>query len=138
MFFCSNLTRVFILGPTEGAARPVSLAKNRQSKKMASTVTVSQQFRAQLDILMSTLRNTSPHYIKCIKPNSTKTANLIQSEIVMQQLRYSGVLEVVRIRREGFPIRMQFLEFYTNYEILAAGKKGVYKPASECSEEEVC
>jgi myosin heavy subunit len=70
-------------------------------KKLASTVTVSFQFRSQLDILLLTLRATSPHYIKCVKPNSVKTRGVFDSNMVLEQLRYSGALEVVRIRQEG-------------------------------------
>ena len=66
--------------------------------------------------------STRPHYIKCIKPNGAKKPQLLEAALVMQQLRYSGVLEVVRIRREGFPIRVRFLDFYRNYEIFATGK----------------
>lgn len=69
--------------------------------KFAAAMTVSYQFRAQLDDLMKTLKQTKPHYVKCIKSNTTKSADVITPTIVMEQLRYSGVLEVVRIRREG-------------------------------------
>mmetsp|Transcript_24289 Transcript_24289/g.34812 ORF Transcript_24289/g.34812 Transcript_24289/m.34812 type:complete len:685 (-) Transcript_24289:302-2356(-) len=93
-------------------------ARNSGSTKMATTSTVSSQFREQLDSLMHTLRQTNPHYIKCIKPNSEKRPRCFDSDLVMQQLRYSGVLEVVRIRREGFPVRVSFLEFYNSYKIL--------------------
>ncbi|CAN0459421.1 unnamed protein product, partial [Laminaria digitata] len=40
--------------------------------QMSSTLTVSKAFRGQLQKLMSTLRATEPHYIKCIKPNNVK------------------------------------------------------------------
>jgi myosin heavy subunit len=94
----------------------------RASKKMAATQTVSFSFRGQLDKLMSTLRSTHPHYIKCIKPNALKAPNVFTAPLVMEQLRYSGVLEVVRIRREGFPTKVPFIDFYTQYTILAHGK----------------
>jgi myosin heavy subunit len=55
---------------------------------MAATVTVSFQFRNQLDLLMATLRATEPHYIKCIKPNADKKPGLFAASQVMEQLRY--------------------------------------------------
>lgn len=88
-------------------------------KKMASTVTVSFQFRSQLDILLLNLRSTSPHYIKCVKPNSIKQAGVFDAGMVLEQLRYSGALEVVRIRQEGFPISMSFTDFYSMFEVLS-------------------
>jgi myosin heavy subunit len=60
---------------------------------------------------MATLRKTVPHYIKCIKPNDMKQPNTIEPMLVLEQLRYSGFLEAVRIRREGFPIRSTFIDF---------------------------
>ena len=75
-------------------------------------------FRSQLSKLVATLTSTEPHYIKCIKPNSSKSATTANDELVLEQLRYSGVLEVVRIRREGFPIRLSFKEFHKRFEIL--------------------
>jgi len=99
-----------------------SSSSHSPTKRMASSSSVSQQFRTQLDALLNTLRQTEPHYIKCIKPNASKKQNVFDAMLVIEQLRYSGVLEVVRIRREGYPIRMKFIEFYRSYEIFAKGK----------------
>ena len=90
--------------------------------KMAATVTVSYQFRHQLKDLMKTLRATHPHYIKCIKPNGDKKPHEVVSPIVLEQLRYSGILEVVRIRREGYPVRVPVIDFYKTFEALGYGK----------------
>ena len=90
--------------------------------KMAATNTVTSVFRDQLNKLVNTLHSTEPHYIKCVKPNGSKTPGLANGALVLEQLRYSGVLEVVRIRREGFPIRLPFVEFHKRYEILCFGE----------------
>lgn len=103
-------------------------------KKMAASVTVSFQFRNQLDSLISTLRSTEPHYVKCIKPNAVKAVCSSVPSIVMEQLRYSGALEVVRIRREGYPTRMKFRDFYEAYELLS--RKRGWAPPDKCSEAE--
>ncbi|RYH20822.1 hypothetical protein EON65_22400 [archaeon] len=105
-----------MLGGGGGVPAPAPAAAG--GKKMAASASISNQFRLQLDNLMSTLRNTTPHYIKCIKPNTTKQPQNIDSVLVLQQLRYSGVLEVVRIRREGFPLRLSFAEFLLHYHLL--------------------
>lgn len=59
------------------------------------TVVSPSQTRAhrQLDDLVAQLGDTEPHYIKCIKPNSAKAPGGWSSALVIQQLRYSGVLE---------------------------------------------
>ena len=69
-----------------------------------------------------------------MQPNTLKTAGVFDAQLVMQQLRYSGVLEVVRIRREGFPSRASFMDFYKKYHLLAHGR-GWPSPA-ECSLEQ--
>jgi myosin heavy subunit len=70
-------------------------------------------------MLMETLDRTQLHYIKCIKPNNAKAPALFEAPLVMEQLRYSGTLEVVRIRREGYPARIGFRAFYDRFAILA-------------------
>ncbi|GMI14409.1 hypothetical protein TrLO_g2424 [Triparma laevis f. longispina] len=98
-----------------------TVAKKRGSAaktKLAASETVTSKFRGQLNSLVDTLTATEPHYIKCIKPNSSKSPTTANDELVLEQLRYSGVLEVVRIRREGFPIRMSFTDFHKRFEIL--------------------
>lgn len=83
---------------------------------------------------MSTLKTTHPHYIKCIKPNENKIPNKIVSPIVLEQLRYSGILEVVRIRREGYSIRIPVQEFYKTFQVLGAGNN--WARSNACTEVE--
>ena len=114
----------FLLKITDlSSSTPKPVNNVSPNRKMATSSSVSSKFREQLDNLINTLRSTQPHYIKCIKPNPNKSANLFQNDLVIQQLRYSGVLEVIRIRREGFPIRMKFIEFYDKYIILTMDKE---------------
>src|SRR3546814_905702 len=74
--------------------------------------------------LNTTYHTLSQHYALpiCNKPNNVKAQGTFASHQVMQQLRYSGVLEVVRIRREAFPTREDFRAFYAMFKILAWGK----------------
>ena len=92
--------------------------KRASQTQLAAKQTVTSKFRGQLDNLVDTLTATEPHYIKCIKPNGSKSASTANDKLVLEQLRYSGVLEVVRIRREGFPLRMGFGDFHKRFEIL--------------------
>ncbi|MCJ8732972.1 hypothetical protein PDJAM_G00217640 [Pangasius djambal] len=66
--------------------------------------TVSSQFRDSLHALMATLSASNPFFVRCIKPNMEKHANEFDPEVVLNQLRYSGMLETVKIRRAGFPV----------------------------------
>uniref|UniRef100_A0A674BKU8 Unconventional myosin-X-like n=1 Tax=Salmo trutta TaxID=8032 RepID=A0A674BKU8_SALTR len=69
--------------------------------------TVSSQFRDSLHSLMNTLSASNPFFVRCIKPNMNKVG-----QVVLNQLRYSGMLETVKIRRAGFPVRRTFDDFY--------------------------
>ncbi|XP_052263225.1 myosin heavy chain, non-muscle-like isoform X5 [Dreissena polymorpha] len=98
--------------------------------------TVAQLYKEQLSKLMATLRNTNPNFVRCIIPNHEKKAGKIDSPLVLEQLRCNGVLEGIRICRQGFPNRILFQEFKQRYEILTPnaiprgfmdGKKAVEK-----------
>ena len=80
--------------------------------------TVSQLYKDQLSKLMVTLRNTNPNFVRCIIPNHEKKAGKIDAPLVLDQLRCNGVLEGIRICRQGFPNRIPFQEFRQRYELL--------------------
>ena len=65
----------------------------------------------QLTNLMNTLNCTSPNFVRCIIPNHEKRAGKIDANLVLDQLRCNGVLEGIRICRQGFPNRILFQEF---------------------------
>ncbi|XP_029059993.1 myosin-9 [Monodon monoceros] len=80
--------------------------------------TVGQLYKEQLVKLMATLRNTNPNFVRCIIPNHEKKAGKLDPHLVLDQLRCNGVLEGIRICRQGFPNRVVFQEFRQRYEIL--------------------
>jgi myosin V len=99
-------------------ARPQAAAANRgpmgrgKVEKTRSINTIATTFKRQLAALESTLLSTRPHYVRCIKPNKLKSPNVFESHMILDQLLYSGVLETVRIRRQGFPYRQPYTEFW--------------------------
>ena len=90
-------------------------SKSRTKKKL---VTLGSSFRTQLNSLIDTLTSCQPHFVRCVKPNSAKVANEFESEMVVNQMRCAGLLEVCRIRRVGFPVRMPFDDFFSRYHHL--------------------
>lgn len=64
-----------------------------------------------LNKLMTNLRSTHPHFVRCIIPNETKTPGAMENPLVMHQLRCNGVLEGIRICRKGFPNRILYGDF---------------------------
>ncbi|XP_065805209.1 myosin-6-like [Labrus bergylta] len=87
-------------------------------KKGSSFQTVSALHRENLNKLMTNLRSTHPHFVRCLIPNETKTPGAMENPLVMHQLRCNGVLEGIRICRKGFPNRIQYGDFKQRYRIL--------------------
>uniref|UniRef100_A0A6G1SE90 Myosin heavy chain, non-muscle n=1 Tax=Aceria tosichella TaxID=561515 RepID=A0A6G1SE90_9ACAR len=90
----------------------------RTGGKMGMFGTVSQLYKNQLDQLLKTLENTNPNFVRCIIPNHEKRAGKICAPLVLDQLRCNGVLEGIRICRQGFPNRVPFQEYRQRYELL--------------------
>lgn len=85
-------------------------------------ISVASQFRASLQALVADLDRTQPHYIRCIKPNSSKLPGAFSSGEVLKQLRYSGMMEAIRIRREGYALREDHESFYNRFSVLLGTK----------------
>ncbi|XP_061726561.1 unconventional myosin-Va isoform X2 [Cydia pomonella] len=85
--------------------------------------TVGAQFRASLSALMATLSATTPHYVRCIKPNDTKQPFQFHPARAVNQLRACGVLETIRISAAGFPSRWLYQDFFNRYRLLCAHKE---------------
>ncbi|KAG9153857.1 hypothetical protein Leryth_005955 [Lithospermum erythrorhizon] len=79
---------------------------------------VASKFKAQLFRLVQQLETTTPHFIRCIKPNGKKVPGLYENETVLEQLRSCGLLEVVKIARSGYPTRLTHQEFTRRYGFL--------------------
>uniref|UniRef100_A0A8C1PPM1 Myosin, heavy chain 14, non-muscle n=1 Tax=Cyprinus carpio TaxID=7962 RepID=A0A8C1PPM1_CYPCA len=97
---------------------PVNFGAAGLKTKKGMFRTVGQLYKESLAKLMATLRNTNPNFLRCIIPNHEKRAGKLSPHLVLDQLRCNGVLEGIRICRQGFPNRIPFQEFRQRYEIL--------------------
>ncbi|XP_022817702.1 myosin-I heavy chain isoform X2 [Spodoptera litura] len=80
--------------------------------------TVVDTFRAQLQSLVDMLQATDVWYVRCIKPNENKEAGKYSEQLVLEQLKYLGMNEIVRIRRDGYPIHLPTPHFQARYRCL--------------------
>uniref|UniRef100_A0ACB8F646 Myosin-7B n=1 Tax=Sphaerodactylus townsendi TaxID=933632 RepID=A0ACB8F646_9SAUR len=101
-----------------GSSDEVRPGGKEKRKKAASFQTVSQLHKENLNKLMTNLRATQPHFVRCIIPNETKTPGVMDPFMVLHQLRCNGVLEGIRICRKGFPNRILYADFKQRYRIL--------------------
>lgn len=101
------------------AGRTGITGTNQQlGKARKQPLTVTAQFQQSLHSLMDTLNQANPFFIRCIKSNANKIPNKFDDETVQRQLRYTGMLETVRIRQAGFNVRLTYDEFIQLYRIL--------------------
>uniref|UniRef100_A0A669E0P2 Methyl-CpG binding domain protein 3b n=1 Tax=Oreochromis niloticus TaxID=8128 RepID=A0A669E0P2_ORENI len=113
---------------------PVANGSIRSGKRAAREhkLTVGFQFRQSLQMLMETLNSTTPHYVRCIKPNDLKEPFLFDPKRTVQQLRACGVLETIRISAAGYPSRWTYEEFFSRYRILLRGPQSQDQAQAAC------
>ncbi|XP_066573266.1 unconventional myosin-XIX isoform X2 [Amia ocellicauda] len=95
---------------------------NKEQKKTRGylkVITVVSKFKSSLDSLMDVLDSTTPHYIRCIKPNTACQPLAFEKEEVMAQLEACGIVESVKISAAGFPIRIPNAAFMKRYGLIA-------------------
>ncbi|XP_048878856.1 myosin heavy chain, fast skeletal muscle [Brienomyrus brachyistius] len=116
----SALKLLAFLYAAHGAGDEGGGGKKGGKKKGGSFQTVSALFRENLGKLMTNLRSTHPHFVRCLIPNESKTPGLMENFLVIHQLRCNGVLEGIRICRKGFPSRIIYGDFKQRYKVLNA------------------
>jgi myosin heavy subunit len=111
---------LFVLDDTP-ASGPGSPAPAPGRGKAAAKATLGGQFRNQLIGLVSNLRLTEPHFIRCVKPNHQKKPKIFDGQLILRQLRYAGLFEAIRIRKSGYAYRVPHDIFCHQYAILVDG-----------------
>ncbi|XP_054646752.1 unconventional myosin-IXb isoform X2 [Dunckerocampus dactyliophorus] len=105
----------FIVSLTLHDRTTKSLLHLHKKKKPPS---ISAQFQTSLTKLLETLNRAEPFFIRCIRSNAEKKEMYLDETLVLQQLRYTGMLETVRIRRSGYGAKYTFQEFLEHFRVL--------------------
>ncbi|XP_041647067.1 unconventional myosin-IXb isoform X3 [Cheilinus undulatus] len=114
----------FIVGLTLHDRTTKSLLHLHKKKKPPS---ISAQFQTSLTKLLETLNRAEPFFIRCIRSNAEKKEMYLDEALVVQQLRYTGMLETVRIRRSGYGAKYTFQEFIAQFRVLLPKKAAASK-----------
>ncbi|KAH0623885.1 hypothetical protein JD844_007070 [Phrynosoma platyrhinos] len=101
-----------------GSIRHLGVEPLKGSDTTKRLSTLGGQFKQSLEQLMKILGNCQPYFIRCLKPNDYKKPMQFDRELCIRQLRYSGMMETIRIRKAGYPIRYSFEDFFERYKIL--------------------
>uniref|UniRef100_A0A8C3TQ67 non-specific serine/threonine protein kinase n=1 Tax=Catharus ustulatus TaxID=91951 RepID=A0A8C3TQ67_CATUS len=118
----NNLTRQLVTHPL---TKTGNLAHTKSKTTISYQMWTSQKsinlitfFQYSLMDLLSKMVVGQPHFVRCIKPNNDRQANKFDKEKVLVQLRYTGILETARIRRQGYSHRILFANFIKRYYLI--------------------
>ncbi|CAD0194743.1 unnamed protein product [Chrysodeixis includens] len=118
--------------PTSGDVRERFNSRGLASQSRAQQ-TVSTYFRYSLMELLQKMVSGTPQFVRCLKPNDSRSPKHFDSAKILKQLRYTGVLETIRIRQNGFSHRLTFEDFLKRYGFLAFSYDEVMKPNRDTS-----
>ncbi|RDX87598.1 Myosin-1, partial [Mucuna pruriens] len=124
------LPQIFASHMLTQSDKPVVGPLHKSGGADSQKLSVATKFKGQLFQLMQRLESTTPHFIRCIKPNNLQSPESYEQGLVLQQLRCCGVLEVVRISRSGFPTRMFHQKFARRYGFLLLDNVASQDPLS--------
>ncbi|KAK8558844.1 hypothetical protein V6N12_042137 [Hibiscus sabdariffa] len=125
-----HLPQAFASNMLNQSEKPVVGPLHKAGGADSQKLSVATKFKGQLFQLMQRLESTTPHFIRCIKPNNFQSPGSYEQGLVLQQLRCCGVLEVVRISRSGFPTRMSHQKFASRYGFLLVENAAEQDPLS--------
>jgi stress response protein SCP2 len=114
----SNITLDLSAKPKGGPRGAAAAGASPDQKKAANKETLGTQFKNQLQDLMDLLGKTEPYFIRCVKPNPEKVPNNFNRDLIYNQLLYAGMLETIRIRRMGYPIRWLHDDFFKRFRVI--------------------
>eukprot|EP00644_Phytophthora_capsici_P015319 jgi/Phyca11/547267/estExt2_Genewise1Plus.C_PHYCAscaffold_240174 len=115
--------------------RPNEVKKGMQGNKSRNIreISVSAQFRYQLQELMNKISLANPRYVRCIKPNEFKRPSELNDMDCARQLKYSGMMEAIQIRQRGFALREDHDVFFYDYQSLAPDAENIKELVEEIS-----
>ncbi|XP_068605298.1 unconventional myosin-IXb [Brachionichthys hirsutus] len=87
---------------------------HRQAKPPA----ISAQIQVSLTKLMERINKAEPFFIFCLRSNAEKKQLHFDDEFVLQQIKYTGILQMVRIQKSGYSAKYTFEEFVKKFRLL--------------------
>ena len=96
--------------------------KNKGMDKILSD-TLIRQFKKQIQELFRKIQDSNKIYVKCINPNNKKMPKNYDRTIISEQMKYLGILELIKIKQKGYNIHITKEDFQNEYKYLINGIK---------------
>ncbi|XP_035994293.1 unconventional myosin-IXb [Fundulus heteroclitus] len=81
-------------------------------------LTVSAQFQTSLGKLIETIERAEPFFIFCFRSNAEKKQLHFDDEVVLNQIRYMGILQMIHMQKSSYEVKYTFKEFVKKFRIL--------------------
>ncbi|KAF6736431.1 Unconventional myosin-XV [Oryzias melastigma] len=117
---------------SESVSQQQSNLRRSSSARRHQANTVSSKFQTSLQELLDKMQRCNPYFVRCIKPNHHKASGIFDLDVVNTQLHYSGIMDTILIRKEGYPIRMRFSNFLSRYKALLCLKDSPPADGENC------
>jgi len=116
----ADLAQYFEAKLEQGSTRSLQNGRvnGTKSRGKMQQKTVVSHFKEQLDFALGNIRSSQTHYVRCLKPNDDNVPDYVARPRLIEQLRYSGVIQIIQVARAGYPSRMTFDDFLQIYSVL--------------------
>ncbi|XP_015244993.1 PREDICTED: unconventional myosin-XV-like [Cyprinodon variegatus] len=128
----NRMVSSFFLKHSESLSQQHSNLRRNSTARRHQANTVSAKFQSSLQDLLDKMGRCNPFFVRCIKPNHQKMPGMFDMNLVNTQLLYSGIMETIRIRKEGYPARLTFHSFLSRYKALLCLKDPLPADGENC------
>mgnify|MGYP002626041218 CR=1 FL=1 len=110
------IKKIFFISLTEEEANEQTIILEQNLKKKTNKF-ITGKFRAEIKSLMKELISCETNYVRCLKPNEQKKEFFVTPVFLFNQIKYLGILDTIKVRKQGFPSRKKYEEFFKDYFI---------------------
>ena len=110
------IKKIFFISLTDEEANEQTIILEQNLKKKTNKF-ITGKFRAEIKSLMKELISCETNYVRCLKPNEQKKEFFVTPVFLFNQIKYLGILDTIKVRKQGFPSRKKYEEFFKDYFI---------------------
>ena len=108
------IKKIFFISLTDEEANEQTIILEQNLKKKTNKF-ITGKFRADIKSLMKELISCETNYVRCLKPNEQKKEFFVTPVFLFNQIKYLGILDTIKVRKQGFPSRKKYEEFFKDY-----------------------